>query len=1432
MNRSRTAPGRGSLLPPLLSLLCALLLVHVSVTTAQDATSAGNQAATLEGSDGIVSVTVGASCVAITGSDGTMSCENGEATTMQMVISPGETFSLNLVSFYPTGSSQAPDPSDPPGGGEGPGNRSPTTRPFRLDATMSRVAAGYDMTPLNIDVPSAYSCLYTSTYEINSNLNGGVVRPGYAEAFIPNADQYRSFYRTARVTNINANTDSPPVSPGPVIPRSSALAVRSWGGGFTPDYQVITDSDYGSACFGFTTVTDIYESRTQLLRGNLTNNIIGQMMFDAPFVSSTFPERSGSGGSFNCQKDFCCGTFDFATSLGHCNDPSFCPERAMHCSSNMPYVGSYTDRRLFFKVNGDIDKYDDDDDDDGCDNVSDEEDSTDADSGGICYSIRSSGGCANQLTAASRLQQALNNCDCTVTATDASGATTAVDYDTCEPLCLAQTRGDALFTGSMNDINLMSKRGNPSRRVNDITDEKDFDDDEDDEIGTQVGDGLGDSGKHCYNICNSESRSYCPEHCQYTYAQDLVGTAGNTEVTGKTNPGCRQLNGQLPVQRPVSIYIDDGDEVGDESSNGMISATCVSNCTATPGCDPVLACVDRFGCVNCDDGDEDDGRRLLTTGPEMINNENAVIIATGYLFSNHLTKGWTHFSDSNGGTRGDPPVAPEDDSYGSLDDDYYCDVTGFGDQSTATSDYATWVARCPAAFCIAPIEYQPDDNYYFDDLNLLPDEYFCPKGMFPEYNEDTTANDVRRICNRPLPQRVVGSTDPDAPYAYDQFPFTVCPLGHPDRIGIIPIDQLRYTQSAGGDDEGDAGIPYRVMAHDTAEAVGELGAYCMPNKVAKTPRYYYNVTITLTDLTPNVDPDDAVQTIVLTPQEDGNGDATTNFFGLSADNTVYAKLLGIKSSSGVIAPDLDATVMLCNATDDGGPGVPSRPYRMAGGGLSVSEASQTSPWLIAATGRSYYWDSTVLVREGATVGPGEPVVYENTNYVGLLPLPEILASMPDAYDVRDLDTITDPDALGIKKGSWWYMLTGGQQAWLGTGVGQLGMRADTYSNDAAAAQVCLGGFCNGVPGWEGNIFTLQQRNRDSGFSNNDDPRLNTQRVQKDSGNAGAYERYLRDVVLKVNTPAMVNGRLHDFLYLDDPESLKQQLVRFGHLPASFFSDSADGLTTSDGRDQAGLPTMFIHDNVLISQDPAFSATNVFERFELSFDNTVLFDASSDLAAGQFVDSPVPICAVGTFSTSGQLTIAAENTGSETASFLVSATCDGSVSAGAPQARTLTPGQTTQFTVVLSHTGPELPSTPYIPDGGNGTESAIDPAIYDFSCTVYLGTPVFPNPELYHYDSVTLNDCKIAAGGDSDTTASLPGGDNQCTSFGIGCPSFGEGDAGPTDQATENTYFSELMGGLLLFALFLAIIACILTYCTSTGYEARKEAELDALATSD
>jgi len=1411
-----------------------LLALHGGVSLAQDATSAGNQAATLSGNDGILSVTVGKSCVAVTGDDGTMTCDSGEATTMQMILTPGRTFSLDLVTLYPSGAIQFPADDEPVGGGEGPGSRTPTTRPFRLDATMSRVVAGYDITPLNIDVPSAYSCLYTATYAITDELNGGVLRPGEPDLFLSNSDNYKNFYRTARLTNIHANTRAPALGEGAVvdeIPRSAARAVATWGGATNINYQDLLDvTSFTDTCTKMSTVVDIFESRNQGFPDILTSDDRGQIIFDGNFVTSTAREGPGSAGSYSCQNDLCCGQFGLDQELGHCDDDTVCTERAMQCSANTPYLGSYVDRGLFYLVNvlttsddddNDhlVDKYDDDDDNDGCSYADDDESNTgadDLDSGGICYGVRSTGCTQEELNPASRRQLAEANCDCSFTS---SGD---IDYDTCEPRC---TVGLGLRStqegGSMNDINLIDSatgdplRGGTSRRFNDITDEKDIDDDNDDETGSDSG----SAGMQCYNTCNSASRTYCPEHCRDVFAQDLRGTAYNTGETGKTNPACRQLNGQLPVQVPVSIYIDDGGDTDDDDNTGMLSVECVQNCQMTPGCDPVRDCSNPFALPNEDDGDDDDGRKRLSNGPSMVNNENMVLPGASYQFGNHLTRGGSWFSDSNGGTRG---VAPEDDAYGSIDDDYYCSVDGIGDQPTASGiNDGTWVARCPVAFCIAPIQYQPDDNYYFQDLELLPDNYFCPLGMFPP---NANSYDIRRICNEPLPQRVLDSDDPDAPYAYDQLPFTVCPTGHRDRMGLITVDQLTYTT------DDDPRIPNRVMGHDTAEAIGALGAYCMPNKVAKTPRYYYNVTVTITDLSPNADPDTQVETLVMTPQTDTSSDGTTTtFYALSSDNTIYAKLLGLKSADNVIAPDLDATIMLCNATADGGPGTPDIPYRMAGD-LTVSEAAQSSPWLIAAAGRSYFWDSTVLVRDGTS--GGGPVIIDNNDFLGLLPLPEVLYSMPGAYDQRDVDDSTDVTTLGIKKGSWWYMLTGGQQAWLGEGLGQLGMRPDIFSNSAAAEQACLGAFCSGVPGIEGNRWTLQMRNRDSGFVSMTDPRLNTMRIAKESLTGGARERYVRDYVIEVNTPAMVNGRLHDFLYLDDPESLKNELVKFKHLPASYFSDVASTTTTSDGRPQASLPTMFIQGNVLLSQDPAFSTDSVFERFELSFENTVLLDADSDLQDGQFVDNPVPICAVGSFSSSGQLTLSAENLGDQPASFTVSAECDGSVSAGASQTRTLDPGQTSQFTIVLAHTGPNLPATPYFnaDDPSNTTESAIPADAYDFTCTAYLGTPVFPNPQLYNYDTAVIDNCKLAAGGDTDTTASVPTGTNTCTSFGVGCPAVGEGDAGPTDQKTVRTYYALLVGVLVALIFMAAIIACIMGACSSSGYQSRKEAELNLLAT--
>ncbi len=1306
---------------------------------------------------GVIDVQTQQSCVAVTqNTDGTMDCnESGEASVITLGMSPGSILEFEQSAVLPAGEASEgtsgckTSESFTTGGGQ---CYESTRVSFNVEAsqiTMSRALYGRDL-----EIPYAYAGFHSKSFR-RVPFGPTADLSGKATAFIPYADDFAVFYPTVRIDNIVATSSQTALIGTQLLPGDQ---YKNWGEsdlGFTDFTGTLPD-----ACQDI-----IYTDDFDDLRGS------GRVFFSYPWATSSAREYNHDKtepGNYDCKEQLCCGAFPgqlspSADDLNKCPDATYCMERATWCDMNLIYYGDYggvTWMNMDGGLGGDMnrDNYDDDDDDDSCgDGSSDDEN----DSGGICDFAS----CGNSITDAQKESIASKWCDC-----DGGG------FDECSPNCYASgPRGDG---GSTLDINLSSKQGGRSRRFGGEEDAKD--DDNDDE-NTPIDTDLGDGGKICTG-CESAERAFCPEVCMQKFAQDLIGTPAFTAVTSgepqnafKTHPACRMLRGAMGRVDVVYVGIDDGGDTTDINNTGMIYPGCVQDCLDTDGCNPIDACINEERAPLYDDTDNDEARRNLVDGPWRLNWVNGVVPGLdSRIFTNHPNAEYTWYNAEDN-IRLNPP---DDDSFGSLDDDSFCTAEGLGDQYLAGSDYpVTYVAECPGAVCIPNGDFQPDGSYFrcIDDDGDVPPSFLCPHGFFLD---GATASDVRRQCQRPYPRyeddysKANGNdgNNPDGmhpadAFDYDPKPATVCPLSNFDRMPIMNADQRRFV---------DHDSSSRIAMHNTAEAFALYGPFCYAEYMAAYGQPEFVVRVTRTDLSPDPLPPQVVTVTVFsetTETANQNGADVSSFYGVSDDGTMFVRLKSVSSVDGSLGVEMDEMLVTCNATFHGGRGAPAIPYNMAGATVDPAKSAM-SPWPAIQEHISCFFEGFYQT----VVGHGGCV--ENSGLVALLPIPQILFSAPDSYDPRDFDDDDNqPVNVGIKQGSGWFTVSKRDQATYGEGFRQIGMKADLFANAANAERACSLERFAAVPGMiPGFDFTIQQRNYDSDIQASKLGTSTKRLLDKKSNNFGYYERYLRDRVLTESTPAIVFGRMMEFLSLDSCSQVISALSEFAHLPSGYMADTGDG--------PCGVPTMHVHNGKFYFQDPTVNNAQTTIILEISQADGVFLGTVNEIMRGVFVDDPIPVCGVAADSSSGRITISAQNVGALTANFLVTGTCDNDVAVTSTQILALDSQEIGQFTLLLSHGSV----------GRNVTSNI------DFTCTLVITNPGAPDPTTEFFDSVTLDNCLLTTHTGGSSTSGVPPTDiNICTDFAVGC-GLEPGTGGPTANEGGDSF---VLVCLISFALFVA-----------------------------
>lgn len=1318
----------------------ACLLIYLSCAHAQ-------------GQTGLINVNSEQTCAAVTsGTDGTMECgDTGEATTLTVGITPGTILTFQESALLPTGENGVGGCSGASDfvAGDNVCYRS-TLVEFTVEATQIKTSRA--MYGRELKIPTAYAGFHTKTFRRVYDPDQSDLA-GKSTFFVPLADENAVFYPTVRIENILAtSTQAPNISPTVIASDYAA----------TEEYRLWGESDPDNTDFmgniplacQFTMHRDDYDVLGE----------IGRVIFDAPWVTSTAREfratKKDEPGNYSCEKKLCCGALPGQIDidllgLNTCQDPTFCMERATWCDMNRVYYGDYNGAALF-EMPGDTNdqNYDDDEDDDSCGSGDDDNESQ---GGGICDFSECSTG---DLTTDQMYRIAQQDCDCSFSLTGDDPPANA-DFSSCVAICYVDSDdGDA---GSSLDINLSSKQGFKSRRFGDLEDHGD--DDEDDETNIANGtflEGFGDGGKSCSG-CDSPRRAFCPEACRDTSMQDLIGTPGYNPmdaagITGKTHPACRMLRGMAPRVDVVYVGIDDGGSESDNDNTGMISSTCVDDCFNTPGCEPTEVCKNLERDALYDDTDNDVDRRTLVEGPYRVNWVNGVIPGlSSELFTDHPNMGgmWYNSEDN---IRSRPSA---DDSFGSIDDDQYCSAFGLNDQSL-NGELGTYVAECPSAMCIPDGNHQPDGSFFrcIDDDEDVYESFRCPAGFFPQ---GATAEDVRRICHAPYP-RYSDDTDPVAsesdgsnpdgmhpedPFNYDPKPATVCPLTIRDRIPLLASDQRRFV-------DHDYDSKPRIATHTTGEAFALYGPYCHASYMAAYGSPEFAVRVIRRDLS-TVDPL-PTQNVTVTVFSESTADASggtadvTKFYGVSDDGSMFVRLGNVRSEAGTLGVEMDDMIVVCNGTFNGDAGAPNPTYRMAGATSDPVQAAQ-SPWDIIAAGSSVFFAGYLQ-----TVF-GHGVEVQNSGFTGLLPIPQVLQSAPDAYDTRDYSSSNPPTDVGIKKGSGWFTVTKRQQSTYGTGYRQIGQTPELFANDANAQRACSEPRFSAVPGMiPGKDYTLQQRNYDSGVIASL-PKLSTTRiVGKVSGNRGTEERYYRDT-LPESTPAIVFGRLFEFMSLDTCEEIVAKLNKFGHLPKDYLRDTGSG--------KCGAPTQWIHDGKFYFEDPTVNNAQTVITLDITQANSRYGGTVDVIQRAVFVADPVPTCEVATNSADGSIRISAQNVGEFAANFIVTGSCDSGVRITATAALSIPPDQIREFTLLVSHDDT-------FDAGANSNNGTV---VTNFTCDLFISNPGVADPSTEFFDEANLTNCELYNSDSGSGPTALPqNAINICTEMSNGCdfgPSTGD-----------------------------------------------------------
>ena len=1340
----------------------------------------------------VVDVSNQQSCVAVTSDiDGSLVCDSqGETAVITLALNPGNVYRFTESVLLPEGEgSNGTCQSTGSSGDLSGANECYEGTQAQYDVEVTQINMRRGLYGRDLELPYAYAAFHSKAYRKTFTMDQNNLN-GFAQTFTPGADDDAVFYPTVRIDNIVTTSAiynagellSFPGAPGyletlldlidGVLSDLSLLNSNYviWG---EIDFEATTDDDQNAL---LVLVTDRATACQNILYTDMLTSVVSvssaRTFFDAPWVTSASREACDGGtcpGSYNCNLDFCCGSMPGQQSLSFdelnkCNDPSYCKERATWCDMSQIYYSAYKYPE-WMNMPGQYNEnnYDDDSDDDSCGSDNDNESS----SGGICDFAE----CGSDITDKQAYYIAQEWCDCpNVVLTGDSPPAGTLDFSDCEALCATDGLGggeDGEAATSM-DINLSSKQGGSCGRFGPEDKRDDDDDDEQNVLNSTFLGGVGDGSKTCAG-CDREVRSYCPSTCRDKSMQDLMGN-----VAGKTSPACRKLRGQAPRVDYVYVGVDDFDNI---ARNGMTSAGCVEQCLDQPGCNPSLECVDTSRPPLHDD----DYENKLVFGPYRTNWVHDVIPGlNSELLTMHPNAGGTWYNDQDNIRA----VPANDDTFGSVDDEFFCSSYGMNDQGTGTQ---TYVAECPPAFCIPDLDHQPDGKFFrcIDDEGDMNPDFICPDGYFPA---GATAADVRRQCNRPFP-RYADDYDPDPllsdgsnpdglhpsdPYDYDPRPATVCPLTVWDRVPLLAADQRRYV---------DTSATYRVAAFSTAEAFALYGPFCHAYYMDAYGTPQFDVRVTRRDLAPDNPRATQVVTVSVYSEEAAGGGFST-YYGISDDGTMLVRLRGVSSTSSgsALGTELNDMLVICNGTFNGLAGAPQPPYRMAGPSNDPRVAAR-SPWATIRDGVSYFFEGFLQT----IYGHGVAVL--NAEFVALFPIPQVLWSVPGSYDTRDYADLSALDAaaddVSIKRGSGWYTVTQRQQATYGEGENQIGMKADYFKNDDNAALACSKPRYSAVPGViTGFDWTVQQHNMDFDVNTNAAFNHRTQLTNMLSNNFGTYTRYLRDYVLDVSTPAIVFGRMMEFMSLPTCSDVIAALAEFGHQPNGYLRDAGSG--------PCDLPTMYPHGGSFYYKDPTVNNADTTVTVEISQVNAAFTGTVNVVQRGIFVDNPAPFCTVGENSSDGQITISAQNVGEFEADFLVVAQCDSDVEVTSSQSLSLSSEQIAAFTILLSHSnlGPAATNSSRL-----------------FSCDLFLTNPGAPDPTTEYFDTETLDNCAIVAEEGGAVTGTVPRtGSDTCLDYGTGCAAA-PGAGGPrVDDAFGANWM--LIAATTMLVLLLVSATCL------------------------
>lgn len=1383
-------------------LLVALLLVDRVVPQS------------IQSQAGVISVSTGNSCDSVSSSDILQCGDQGTATILELAAVPGGVLDFDFFALLPRrvtgdGSGSCIDVSALPDGFEVPEGNCLVGRPISVHIEVSKITMGYNMEAVTLPIPHAYTSHHTNAYKrIESQPTPGVCQ-GYSEFFTgagTDCDEKKLFYPgSVRVESDIAGGLS-------LTTTTLRQTLDVWGSDSSID--AVLESDCADVRFPPNGAdADLYNDETYS-NTNPYSKVggAGIYFFDSPIVSATYADGDSCRSTFSC----------IGSGSGDSNLPRSCacpsqssdnfdssygPSRTVQCSECAPYFGEYLGKAPWImSIGGACDSFsnpdqsinnfgDDEDDDDSCgstshDDVNDDcDDDDEAGFGGACDESECMAFFATEeeyLTAV-------------------SGACVLQSSGDIVPIC----QDDEFKT----DLNIESKMAG----VRFFCPSYENGHDDDNEAG-------GDYAFSCHNSatsCAAQQRSYCGHTCQNTYMQGLA-----IGVAGKTPPQGRMWAGTGPVMESVYKCIDDGGDEDEASApygtrrrnTGILYQGCIedcnaglrcdvggANCVADDGCDVLEHCVTTRPPLYDDCSGDDDGyRRSVVNGPERIFRQNPVIPGCGPLHGYYPNAGDTWPTDTPKGIR---KLVQDDDSFCSIDDEECVSASGIGDVvpfSSASMDSGVYVARCPACSCVPEFDDQPanggqkffsslSDDLVVDDIDntgsgdgTIYRSNLCPATGFAD-DEDS----LQERCNNPYPlyedddETNADGMHPANPRDYTQWPLSSCAYGPKDRRGLTSADHETYT--------GETGV--RMRMHDTAEALGILQPYCQLYDLQPRPLPYYVVNVTITDASP-VDPL-PTESLILTPFETaiGTGAVAVNSLG-----NILVRIDDVLSASGsTIGTNLDGSIVICNSTAAGQSGPPDV-YNMAraapasqfqtptgplNGTVDRQEFFQglVNPWPdIKNNNESIFWQGqSINLPTNFNQAPFTPIA--NFRLPGLVPMSEILLGLPGVAGSE-----AEP------RRSWWYYVNALERQRYGSNCGQIGIDANFFGNAANAAAACAGNRHRCAPGFlEGEDWTLQQRNFDSDITS-DNAKQRTQKREVTSGNGGLYEFNIIYNRLTEHTPCVVSSMFMDLLNTASCKEFLELAAIGGHLPPNWTE-----LLDEDG--PCGDVRYWIQDGHLFFEDPQVrDDSGIAAQLEMVVADAVLLEASLQVSSGQIQMQPAPVCVAATQSSNGHIGVFVKNTGTLEASYLLSANCSANVVVSQEATDTLEPGETKEFDLVLSQTGPTTLGT--------------------FSCSLVLGTPAVPGLVL---DTEELANCQLVSTEDNPIFVPGNGTSDACSEYGAGCIS---------DTAGADTISAQTKDILADILLTLAILAVFLLYAiflwlnrqVPKQYEKQKAAE--------